>query len=89
MMRRSGSGRSTASSASIGFAAPLSRRRSGLDRLQPAVAVRSQPEGDAQRSQAVVRRIEVDRAQRARHRLADGKVAERGMRAHALQLFVA
>ena len=61
--------------------------RAGLDRLQPIVAVRAQAEEDAQRLQSIVRSIEVDRVQRARHRLSDGKAAERGMRPHALQLF--
>ena len=38
--------------------------------------------------QAVIGRVEIDRAQGARDRLADGKVAERGMPAHPLQLIV-
>ena len=75
---RSGSGRSTVPSASPGFDAPLRAARCGLDRLQPAVAVRSQAEGDAQRPQAVVGRIEVDRAQRARDGLADGRLPSAG-----------
>ena len=58
----------------------------GFDGLQPTLPIRSQPQGDVERSQAVIGRVEIDRAQVARHRLAGGKVAERRMPSHALQL---
>src|SRR5499427_10200058 len=56
-----------------------------LDRLQPALALRAQPEGDAKGAQAVIRGVEVDRAQRPAHGLADGQVAKGWMGTHPLQ----
>src|SRR5262245_53087795 len=65
---------------------PVVHCGAGLDGLQPTLPIRAQPHGDVERSQAVIGRVEIDRAQVAGHRLGGGKIAERGMPAHALQL---
>src|SRR5262249_24368145 len=57
----------------------------GFHRLQPNFALRPQPEGDAKGAQAIIRRVEVDRAQRPAHRLAHGQVAKGWMGPHPLQ----